>query len=148
MTGHNDDFEARLKRVKARKGPTQPLTRTRQQAEPDFALDPIVVAVLLMLLALILGAVALVAGRAIAMNGLGIEPDIHHLGIAEGGVVLGLLLGIGLLFSRRPSLSHAALIVGAVVAFLGERFYIPMMPALMEVIYTPLYVAEVVLEYH
>ncbi len=102
-------------------------------------------AILLPQLAFILGAVALVAGRGIAMNYLMIEPSTDLLGLGEGCVIVVLLLAIGLLFGKSNLISHGALVLGASLAFLGEGYYIPVIPELMESIYNPNYVGLVLL---
>jgi hypothetical protein len=79
------------------------------------------------------------------MNYLLIEPSTELLGWGEGAIVLLLLLVIGLLFGKSELISHGALVVGASMAFLGESYYIPLVPELMESIYNPDYVSLVLL---
>jgi len=145
MSNLDEDFAARAKRVRARTAGSAPMplkARVRDEDRTDHAL---VMAILRPQLALILGAVAMILGRAFAMNSLGIEPSTELLGWGEGGVVLILLLPIGLLFGKSDAISHGALAVGAALAFLCESFYIPIAPDLMGLLYTPEYVARVIL---
>ena len=102
-------------------------------------------AILLPQLAFILGVAALVAGRGIAMNYLMIVPSTDLLGFGEGCVVAVLLLTIGVLFGKSNLIAHGALVVGASLAFLGEGYFIPVVPELMESIYNPNYVGLVLL---
>lgn len=145
MTSQDQDFNARIKRVKVKLGNEAQLPPRRVRLdtgsdETDFRLQ-----VLLPQLALVLGAVVLIAGRAISMNYLGVEASTRVLGLAEGGLVLLMLVAIGLMFGKSATLSHGALLVGASLAFLCERYYVPAIPDLMGWIYTPEYVARVIL---
>jgi hypothetical protein len=142
MGKHDDDFEARIKRVRVKAKQYAPMPDQRRAGDDEHAMSG---AILRPQLALILGAVALIAGRGIAMNYLMIEPSTDVLGLGEGGVVILLLLVIGLLFGKSDLISLGALVVGASLAFLGEGFYIPFVPELMESIYNPDYVSLVLL---
>ena len=79
------------------------------------------------------------------MNYLMIEPSTDLLGLGEGCVIVVLLFAIGLLFGKSNLISHGALVAGAVLAFLGEGYFIPVVPDLMESIYNPDYVGLVLL---
>lgn len=145
MGNQDDDFKARAKRVRVQSMQSAPIPARRRVNDDDFDAKATRWAVLRPQLALILGAVALVVGRAIAMNFLGIEPSTELLGLGEGGVVILLLVVIGLLLGKSQYISHAALVIGASLAFLGEGYYIPIIPKLMESVYSPGYVALVVI---
>jgi hypothetical protein len=145
MGVHDDDFEARIKRVKVKSMRHAPMPDRRRVGGDDDDETAMSGAILRPQLALILGAVALIAGRAIAMNTLSIQPSTDLLGAGEGAVVIVLLFGIGLLFGKSDPISLCALVVGASLAFLGEGYYIPFVPDLMGSIYNPGYVALVVL---
>lgn len=148
MSNLDDDFAARAKRVRARSGDAPPMparTRARRPREADSGEQATVLAILRPQLALVLGAVAMVAGRAVSMRYLGIEPSSEVLALGEGFVVFVLLFGAGLLFGRSDVISHGALVVGAALSFLGESYYILMAPELMEAVYNPEYVARVLL---
>lgn len=145
MANQDDDFRARIKRVRARSGQFAPTPDRRVTRKTDVGEQAMMAAILRPQLAVLLGAVALVAGRGFAMNYLMIEPSTELLGWGEGGVVFLLLFVIGLLFGKSDLISHGALVVGAALAFLLERYYIPVFPGLMESIYTPGYVALVLL---
>jgi hypothetical protein len=142
MSG-NDDLSAHIKRMKAKQRDRVFVPDRRRLAEDDHDDHSMIMAILLPQLAFILGAIALIAGRSVAMNTFGIEPDTATLGWVEGIAVLLLLVLIGVVFGRANKLSHAALVIGASLSFLGERYYIPMFPDLMEQLYTPGYVALV-----
>jgi hypothetical protein len=145
MTSHDEDFNARMKRVRVKLG-GQGLPPLRQPgSQRDFDEQGAIARIVLPQLAFVLGAAALIASRAIAMNYLGVDPDTNLLGAVEGGLLLLLLLSIGLLFGKSETLSHGALVVGAALAFLGESYYIAAAPDLMGFIYTPDYVARVIL---
>lgn len=103
-------------------------------------------AILLPQLALVLGALAMIAGRAFAMNYLTLAPDTNVLSAGEGAVVLLLLVGIGLLLGRSQVIAHGALVVGAALAFLAEDYYIALAPELMSSVYDPEYVGRVLLD--
>ena len=141
----DDDFEARIKRVQVQSRRNAPMHDQRRVGDDSFDEQAMSWAILLPQLAFILGAVALVAGRGIAMNYLMIEPSTDLLGLGEGIVVAVLLLAIGVLFGKSNPISHGALVVGASLAFLGEGYYIPVVPELMESIYNPDYVGLVLL---
>ncbi len=141
----DNDFEARIKRVQVQSRQNAPMRDQRRVGDDSFDEQAMSRAILLPQLAFILGAVALVAGRGIAMNYLMIEPSTDLLGLGEGCVVVILLLAIGVLFGKSNLISHGALVVGASLAFLGEGYYIPVVPELMDSIYTPGYVALVLL---
>ena len=136
----DDDFEARTKRVRVKSRQFAPMPGQQRVGDDSFDEQAMSRAILLPQLALILGAVALVAGRGIAMNYLMIEPSTDLLGLGDGGVVLIILFAIGLLFGKSNLISHCALVVGASLAFVGEGYYIAFAPELMESIYNPDYV--------
>ena len=138
-------FEARIKRVQVQSRKNAPMPGQRRVGDDSFDEHAMGQAILLPQLAFILGVVALVAGRGIAMNYLMIEPSTDLLGWGEGCVILLLLLAIGVLFGKSNLISHGALVVGASLAFLGEGYYIPVVPELMESIYNPDYVGLVLL---
>ena len=138
-------FEARIKRVQVQSRKNAPMPGQRRVGDDRFDEQAMSRAILLPQLAFILGVVALVAGRGIAMNYLMIEPSTDLLGWGEGCVILLLLLAIGVLFGKSNPISHGALVVGASLAFLGEGYYIPVVPELMESIYNPDYVWLVLL---
>ena len=138
-------FEARIKRVQVRSRRNAPMPDQRRAGDDSFDEQAMSRAILLPQLAFILGAVALIAGRGIAMNYLMFEPSTDLLGYGEGGVVVVFLLAIGVLFGKSNLISHGALVVGASLAFLGESYYIPIVPELMESIYNPDYVRLVLL---
>ena len=141
----DDDFEARIKRVQVQSRRNAPMHDQRRVGDDSFDEQAMSWAILLPQLAFILGAVALVAGRGVAMNYLMIEPSTDLLGLGEGIVVAVLLLAIGVLFGKSNLISHGALVVGASLAFLGEGYYIAVVPELMESIYNPDYVGLVLL---
>ena len=141
----DDDFEARIKRVQVQSRQNAPMPDQRRVGDDSFDEQAMSWAILLPQLAFILGAVALVAGRGITMNYLMIEPSTDLLGFGEGIIVAVLLLAIGVLFGKSNPISHGALVVGASLAFLGEGYYIPVVPELMESIYNPDYVGLVLL---
>ena len=138
-------FEARIKRVQVQSRKNAPMPGQRRVGDDRFDEQAMSRAILLPQLAFILGAVALVAGRGIAMNYLMIEPSTDLLGWGEGCVILLLLLAIGVLFGKSNLISHGALVVGASLAFLGEGYYIPVVPDLMASIYNSDYVGLVLL---
>ena len=138
-------FEARIKRVQVQSRKNAPMPGQRRVGDDRFDEQAMSRAILLPQLAFILGAVALVAGRGIAMNYLMIAPSTDLLGWGEGIIVAVLLLAIGVLFGKSNPISHGALVVGASLAFLGEGYYIPVVPELMESIYNPDYVGLVLL---
>ncbi len=141
----DDDFEARIKRVQVQSRRSAPMPNQRRVGDDGVDEQAMSGAILLPQLAFILGAVALVAGRGIAMNYLMIEPSTELLGLVEGCVVAALLFAIGVLFGKSNPISHGALVVGASLAFLSEGYYIPVVPELMESIYNPDYVGLVLL---
>jgi hypothetical protein len=141
----DNDFEARIKRVQVQSRQNAPMPNQRRVGDDRFGEQVMSRTILLPQLAFILGAVAMVAGRGIAMNYLMIEPSIDLLGLGEGCVVVVFLLAIGVLFGKSNLISHGALVVGASLAFLGEGYYIPVVPELMESIYNPDYVGLVLL---
>ena len=145
MSNQDDDFQARVKRVRVKPGPqAQPLGQMRGG---DDGVDEKAMgrAILRPQLALVLGAVGLIVGRGIAMNYLMIEPSTDLLGLGEGAIIVAILVVFGLLFGKSDHISHGALVVGASLAFLGESFYIPLMPDLMGSIYNQSYVSLVFL---
>ena len=101
-------FEARIKRVQVQSRRNAPMHDQRRVGDDSFDEQAMSWAILLPQLAFILGAVALVAGRGIAMNYLMIEPSTDLLGLGEGCVIVVLLVGIGLLFGKSSLISHAA----------------------------------------
>lgn len=145
MSSHNADFEARVKRVRARSGGDAPMPAALRAAHDGGDAEAMLATVLRAQIALMLGAVALVAGRAIAMHSFSIAPSTEVLSPAEGLCVLGLLVGLGLLLGRSQVIAHGALVVGAALAFIGEGVYVALMPGLMETVYNPDYVARVLL---
>ena len=147
MGSQDDDFQMRAKRVRARSGHGPAMPSARQAAAPDDgAAHAPVAAILLPQLALVLGMIAMVAGRAFAMHALMIEPDTELLGPGEGAVVLALLAGIGLLLFRSHVIAQGALVVGAALGFLLEGYFIPLLPEVMSAVYNPDYVALVILQ--
>jgi len=145
MSDLDDDFRARANRIKAHSGPIVPVARPQAETASEVDVGALLLSFLRPQLAFVLGAIALVLGRGLAMRYLGVEPSGELLSIAEGIVVLVLLVGIGLAFGLSDIISHCALLAGAALAFLTEGFYIPLMPDLMGMIYNPEYVAIVVL---
>ncbi len=145
MGVQDGDFEARIKRVQVRSRRNAPMPGQRRAGDDSFDEKAMSRAILLPQLAFVLGAVALVAGRGIAMNYLMIEPSTDLLGLGEGCVIVVLLVGIALLFGKSSLISHAALVAGASLAFFSEGYYIPVVPELMESIYNPDYVGLVLL---
>ena len=145
MTVQDEDLRNRIERIQGksrRLGPAPKQRRARNDSIDHQALSR---AILLPQLAFVLGAVALIAGRAVAMNTLMIVPSTELLGLGEGGIILVLLVAIGLLFGKSDWFSHIALVVGAALAFLGESYYIALAPDLMESAYNPGYVGMVLL---
>jgi len=145
MTSQDQDFDARIKRLKVKLGDDAPVPRRRVASEAGFDESAFMLRVMLPQVALVLGALAMIAGRAIAISYLGVEPSRHVLGVAEGGLIMLILVAIGLMMGRRQTLSHGALLVGASLAFLGEALYFPVVPDLMTSVYSPEYVARVIL---
>ena len=145
MSSRDDDLQARIKRVKARTGDGLAMPSARRAVADDTGEPASVGALLRPQLALVLGLMAMVAGRAFAMHSLMIEPDTEVLGPAEGAVVLAILAGLGLLLFRRDVIAQGALVVGAALGFLLEGYFIPLAPELMSRLYTPEYVALVIL---
>ena len=141
----DSDFEARIKRVQVRSRRNAPMPGQRRAGDDRFDEKAMSRAILFPQLAFVLGAVALVAGRAIAMNYLMFEPSTDLLGLGEGAVIVALLFAIGMLFGKSNLISHGALVAGAALAFLGEGYYIPAVPGLMDSIYNPDYVGLVLL---
>ena len=139
-------FEARIKRVQVKSRRNEPILG-QQHDDSSFDEKAMSSAILLPQLAFMLGAVALVAGRGISMNYFMIEPSTDLLGLGEAGVVVFLLLAFGVLFGKPNLILHGALVVGASLAFLGEGYYIPIIPDLMENIYNPGYVGLLLLEF-
>ena len=117
---HGGGFEARIKRVQVQSRKNAPMPGQRRVGDDRFDEQAMSRAILLPQLAFILGAVALVAGRGIAMNYLMIEPSTDLLGLGDGGMVVVLLLAIGVLFGKSNPISHGAWVVGASWDFLGE----------------------------
>ena len=145
MSDANDDLQARIKRFGGQPPRLAPTPARGRIVDDDSGVEALIAAVLRPQLAFLLGAVAMVAGRAFAMNYLMIEPSTEVLGLNEGAVILVLLVGIGLLLGRREVISHGAMVVGASLAFLMESFYLPLAPDLMGSVYTPEYVSRVLL---
>ncbi len=145
MTVQDDDLRTRIKRAQVKSRRNAPMPGQRRVGNDSVDEQAVSRAILLPQLAFILGAVALVAGRGIAMNYLMIEPSTDLLGLGEGGVIVAFLVVIGLLFGKSDWFSHGALVVGAALAFLGESYYITVVPELMESIYNPDYVGRVLL---
>jgi hypothetical protein len=145
MTVQDDDLRTRIARAEVKSRRTSPMPRQRRVGDDSFDEQAMSRKILLPQLAFILGAVALIAGRAIAMNTLMITPSTELLGLGEGVVIVALLVAIGLLFGKSDWVSHIALVVGAALAFLGESYYITLAPDLMESIFNPDYVGLVVL---
>ncbi len=145
MTVQDDDLRTRIKHVQVQSRRNAPMHDQRRVRDDSFDEQAMSGVILLPQLAFILGAVALVAGRGIAMNYLMIEPSTDLLGLGEGCVIVILLLAIGVAFGKSNLISHGALVVGASLAFLGEGYYIPVVPELMESIYNPDYVGLVLL---
>lgn len=145
MVNQVEDFDARMKRVRARARVGPPQLEQRRTGE-DFDERAFIVAVLRPQFALILGALALIVGRAIAMNYLGVEADTSVLSLGEGVVAAGFLVLIGILFGRSDYFSHAGLLLGAAAAFLTEVYWVPLVPDLMRSVYTPVYVDLVLLK--
>jgi len=145
MASIDDDFQARIKRVRAQSGRAEPKAARARADDGDFDERALIATILRPQIALILGAFALIAGRAIAINQLGIEPGLNQLSLAEGAVILPFLIIFGLLIGRSEYISHGALIVGAAVAFLCEAFYFPVAPGVMSSVYGEAYVSLVIL---
>jgi hypothetical protein len=147
MSNQDDAFRARIKRVRARTGHSAPAPApSRRRVRDDDAGDQSPIwPILRPQLALVLGALAMIAGRAFAMTYLMLEPDTDVLSGGEGAVVLLLLVGIGLMFGTSQAIAHGALVVGAALAFLAEGYYIALAPELMSSIYDPEYVGRVLL---
>lgn len=140
-----DDFRARVKRVQAQAGRAAPAPQARRARDDDLSEHAFIGAVLRPQLAAVLGAVAMIVGRALCMRSLGLEPSTELLSMTEAGVVFVMLFGIGLAFGRSDVISHVALVVGASLAFLLEGWYVLLAPGLMEAIYGPDYVGRVIL---
>ena len=145
MGVQDTDFAARIKRVRVKSRRNAPMPGRRSLGDDSFDEQAMSRAILLPQLALVLGVVAMVAGRGIAMNYLRIEPSTDLLGVGEGSIVVVLLFAIGVLFGKSNLISHGALVAGALLAFFGEGYYIPIVPDLMESIYNPDYVGLVLL---
>ncbi|MHA1528275.1 MAG: hypothetical protein ACTSVG_04605 [Alphaproteobacteria bacterium] len=145
MGFQDSDFAARIKRVEVKSRRDAPMRGLRTVRDDSFDEQAMSRAILYPQLALVLGAVALVAGRAIAMNYLKIGPSADLLGLGEGCLVAALLFAIGMLFGKSNLIAHGALVIGASLAFFGEAYYIPVVPELMESIYNPEYVGRVLL---
>lgn len=161
MSSRDDDFQARIKRVRARAGrgaptpnaPTPnapmrnaPMPAARRRVVADDADEhAAILGILRPQLAFVLGVAAMIGGRAFAMNSLMLEPSTEVLGAGEGIVVLAILAGLGLLLFRRDAIALGALVVGAALGFLLEGYFIPVMPELMSTLYTPDYVGLVIL---
>ena len=146
MSNQDIDFAARARRVRARSDPVGPAPRQARTApgtRDTAAEPPVMAAVVRVQIAFLLGIVAMIAGRAVAMNTLMIEPSTEVLALSEGLCVLVLLAAFGLVLGRSQFVAHGAMVVGASLAFLGEGFYVPLVPGLMEAVYSPEYVARV-----
>lgn len=145
MAHMDDDFEARFKRVKARTAHRATIPRAREVDDAGSGELATAGAILRPALALVLGVVALILGRAVAMNQFMVEASPDLLSPIEGALILPLLVVFGLLLGRSQVMSQVAMIAGAVLAFLCERYYVPVVPDLMAAIYTPGYVETVLL---
>lgn len=145
MGVQDDDFTARIKRVKVQSRQDAPMPDRRRAGDDSIDEQAMRWAILLPQLAFVLGAITMVAGRSIAMNYLMIEPSTDLLGLGEGFIIAVLLFAIGLLFGKSNLIAHGALVVGAALAFLGEGYYIPVIPDLMEAIYNQDYVGLVLM---
>ncbi len=145
----SDDFNKRLKKVKAKlPGGPPPVGLNRRMAyakDDDDDLEISVGKMVLPPIAFVLGALALVAGRSIAMSQLGIEGSTQTLHIAEGVITLILMGIVVLVMGKTNYIAMLALLIGGVLAFMSEPIWVPMMASLMEQIYTPEYVSRVVL---
>ena len=145
MINQDTDFAARIKRVKKHpkrlaQTPTRQIAAKSNSGELSIART-----ILRPQLAFVLGVVALIAGRSIAMNSLMVEPSTEVLGLGEGVIVVGFLFVLGLMFGKSDLMSHGSLIAGASLAFLTEGLYIRLSPELMESLYNADYVALVFL---
>lgn len=145
MSNQDVDFAARARRVKARSGPIGATPRQRPVAQDVGDEQPLLATILRVQIAFLLGIVAMVVGRAFAMNYLMIESSTDVLALSEGLCVLVLLLAFGFMLGRSQFVAHGAMVVGASLAFLGEAFYMPLAPNLMGALYSPEYVARVLL---
>lgn len=145
----SDDFNKRLKKVKAKlPGGPPPVGLNRRMAYEKDDDDDFEVSfgkMVLPPLAFVLGAFALVAGRSIAMSQLGVEGSTQTLHIAEGVIALILMGIVALVMGKTNYIAMLAQVAGAALAFTTEGIWVPMMPELMEQIYTPEYVSRVVL---
>lgn len=165
MSSGDDELRARIKRVQKRSGRDMPLGAPggaalgarlgasagaarpgrRRVAAEETDPNAAVGAILRPQLALVLGLLAMIAGRAFVMNSLMFEPSTDVLGPVEGGVVFAFVAGLGLLFFRSDLIAVGALVVGAALGFLLEGYFIPLLPELMSTLYSPEYVGLVIL---
>jgi hypothetical protein len=145
MSNQDDALQARIKRMKVQPSRNVRAPARNRAAEKEFDEGRFSAAILLPQLALVLGFLAMIAGRSIAMNQFMIEPNPNLLGGSEGAIVFALLLVIGLLFGKSNHISHGALVIGASLAFLGESFYVPLFSGVMESVYNENYVSLVML---
>jgi len=145
MANQDDAFTARMNRVRAQSRPGAPMPSAGADSSGDFDEHAMIGAVLRPQLALILGAVAMILGRSIAMNQFMVESSPDLLSPTEGAIVLPFLVIFGLLLGRSQIISHIALVVGAALAFLCESYYMPLAPGLMESIYNSDYVNNVLI---
>lgn len=145
MASLDEDFEARMNRVRAKSRNFAPATEPRHAGGSDVDERAVITTILRPQLALVLGAIALILGRAIAIHQLGVEPNPELLSLTEGIAVLPFLVMIGLAIGRSHVISHLAMVVGATLSFMLEGYYIPLAPGLMEMIYDPDYVSIVYL---
>ena len=137
---YDDGFEARIKRVQVKSRQRAPMPDLRHGDDDSSDGQATSLAILLPQVAFVLGAIALIVGRAISMNTLMLEPSRDLLGLGEGCVIVILLIVFGGMFGKSNHISHGAMVIGASLAFLGESYYIPVVPELMKSIYNPEYV--------
>jgi hypothetical protein len=137
---YNDGFEARIKRVQVKSRQRAPMPDLRRGDDDSSDGQVMSLAILLPQVAFVLGAIALIVGRAISMNTLMLEPSTDLLGLGEGCVIIILLIVFGGMFGKSNHISHGAMVIGASLAFLGESYYIRVVPELMKSIYNPEYV--------
>jgi hypothetical protein len=137
---YNDGFEARIKRVQVKSRQRAPMPDLRHGDDDSSDGQVMSLAILLPQVAFVLGAIALIVGRAISMNTLMLEPSTDLLGLGEGCVIIILLIVFGGMFGKSNHISHGAMVIGASLAFLGESYYIRVVPELMKSIYNPEYV--------
>lgn len=139
------NFEERLKRVKKRLPNAPPPTGMNRRAAFDKEMDdgdisPIKLA--LPPVGLLLGLLAFVLGRSVAISQIGVEASSTMLTIPEGVVIVIMLAIFGLILGKSNYVALIAMVVGALLAFYVEPFIIAAFPDLMETIYSPDYVAR------